>query len=47
MRCTRGVPYVFTTDYEVIILPVAYRKVRRFQKPVSMQEVVRAITSLR
>ena len=39
----RGIPFVFTTSHEVSILPVAYRDVRRFVKPVDMQEVVRAV----
>ena len=39
----RGIPFVFTTSHEVSILPVAYRDVRRFKKPVDMQEVVLAI----
>ncbi len=40
---TRGIPFVFTTSYEVSIIPAPYRGVPRFEKPVSMQEVVRAI----
>jgi hypothetical protein len=40
---TRRIPFVFTTSHEVSILPEAYRDVRRFVKPVDMQEVVRTI----
>ena len=39
----RGIPFVFTTSYEVSIIPDAYRGVSRFEKPVDMQEVVRTL----
>jgi hypothetical protein len=41
----RGIPFVFATSHEVSILPEAYRDVRRFVKPIDMQEVVWAVLS--
>jgi CheY-like chemotaxis protein len=39
----RGIPFVFTTGYATSMIPEPYRSMPRFEKPVSMQEVVLAI----
>lgn len=38
----RGVPFVFTTGYDAIV-PETYAQVARCEKPIRVQEVVRAI----
>jgi CheY-like chemotaxis protein len=39
----RSIPFVFTTGYAASMVPEAYQGVPRFEKPVNMQDVVRAI----
>jgi DNA-binding response OmpR family regulator len=39
----RAIPFVFTTGYDPLMIPEPYRSMRRFEKPVAMQDVVRAI----
>jgi hypothetical protein len=39
----RGIPFVFTTGYDPSMIPATYWDGRRFEKPVDMQAVVRAI----
>jgi CheY-like chemotaxis protein len=39
----RAIPFVFTTGYDPSMIPEPYRRMRRFEKPVSMHDVVRAV----
>jgi len=39
----RGVPFVFATGYDHWIIPSAFEKVPRFEKPVDTAELVRAL----
>jgi hypothetical protein len=39
----RGVPFVFCTGYAATMIPETYRNRPRFEKPVIMQDVVRAV----
>jgi response regulator RpfG family c-di-GMP phosphodiesterase len=39
----RSIPFVFTTGYAASMIPEPYRSMPRFEKPVTMQDVVRAI----
>lgn len=39
----RNVPFVFATEYDRAALPARFADVRRYEKPVAMERVVRAI----
>jgi CheY-like chemotaxis protein len=42
----RGVPFVFTTGYDQVILPKQYSGVRRLEKPVDTSVVIQEISQL-
>lgn len=39
----RGVPFVFVTGYDDVVIPAAFSEVARLRKPVELRQVVRAI----
>jgi CheY-like chemotaxis protein len=39
----RGIPFVFATGYDDLIIPLQYRSVRRFSKPVYVEEIAAAL----
>jgi len=42
----RGIPYVFTTGYDLAVIPDDYSGVQRCEKPVNSDHLVRVISSL-
>jgi DNA-binding LytR/AlgR family response regulator len=41
----RGVPFVFTTGYDVVAVPTAYACAPRYEKPVDKTQLVRWLTN--
>jgi CheY-like chemotaxis protein len=39
----RGVPFVFTTGYDASQIPARFRHIQRFEKPLDMENVKRAL----
>jgi len=42
----RGVPFVFATGYDPAVVPSSYRDVPCWQKPYSLEELVRSLPDL-
>ena len=42
----KGVPFVFATGYDKVMVPSAYRHVPRWEKPFDPEDIVRALGSL-
>lgn len=42
----KGVPFVFATGYDRVMVPSAYRHVPRWEKPFDPEDIVRALGSL-
>lgn len=42
----RQVPYLFTTGYDASVIPLGFRHVTRFEKPVSVANVIAAMTRM-
>ena len=40
----RKVPFVFATGYGVQAIPMRYSHVRRFEKPLDLDQLVRAVS---
>jgi CheY-like chemotaxis protein len=43
----QGVPFVFTTGYDVGVVPDSYSEVPRYEKPVDERQLVRCLSELR
>jgi CheY-like chemotaxis protein len=43
----RGIPFVFTTGYDVGVVPDAHSEIPRCEKPVDEQQLMRCLSELR
>jgi CheY-like chemotaxis protein len=41
----RGIPFVFTTGYDAVALPVSYARAPRCEKPVDQAQLVRSLSN--
>ena len=42
----RGIPFVFVTGYDQLVIPEAFSDVERLEKPVQLRRVVGAVSAL-
>jgi len=42
----RGVPFIFATGYDGSIIPSAYAKIPRFEKPISKMQLARDLSAI-
>ena len=42
----RGVPFIFATGYDGSIIPNAYAKIPRFEKPISKMQLARDLSAI-
>ena len=42
----QGIPFVFTTGYDLEVIPAEFDGVERLQKPIQLRQIVAAIAKL-